>query len=127
MSTLSEAASKRLLAGYGVPVLDEREADDADGAVAAAETIGYPVVIKLCGDAIAHKTERGLVRLGLRDAESVREAGAELLGAARPQDGAVALLIAPMVRGARELIAGVTRDPQFGPSVMLGEIGRAHV
>jgi acyl-CoA synthetase (NDP forming) len=120
LSTLSEAASKELLARFGVPVLDERTATSADAAVGAAETIGYPVVIKLCGDAIAHKTERGLVRLGLRDAESVREAAAELLGAARPQDGAVTLLVAPLVRGTRELIAGLIRDPQFGPSVMLG-------
>ncbi len=120
MSTLSEAASKELLARFGVPVLDERTAGSASAAVVAAETIGYPVVIKLCGDAIAHKTERGLVRLGLRDAESVREAAAELLGAARPEDGAVAVLVAPMVRGSRELIAGLVRDPQFGPSVMLG-------
>jgi len=120
LSTLSEAASKALLARFGVPVLDERTAGSADEAVAAAETIGYPVVLKLCSDEIAHKTERGLVRLGLRDAESVREAAAELLGAARPQDGAVAVLVAPMVRGSRELIAGLVRDPQFGPSVMLG-------
>src|SRR6266576_3392055 len=120
MSTLSEAASKRLLAGYDVPVLDEREADNADGAVAAAEAIGYPVVVKLCGDAIAHKTERGLVRLALHDAASVRAAAEELLAAVRPDDGAVELLVAPMARGARELIAGLVRDPQFGPCVMLG-------
>ena len=67
MSTLSEASSKRLLASYGVPVLDERVARDGVAAVAAAGAIGFPVVVKLCGDAIAHKTERGLVRLGLRD------------------------------------------------------------
>ncbi len=120
MTTLSEAASKRLLAGYGVPVLDEREAGDADGAVAAAEAIGFPVVVKLCGDAIAHKTERGLVRLGLRDADAVRAAAAALLGVATPDDGAVSVLVAPMVRGSRELIAGLVRDPQFGPCVMLG-------
>jgi len=120
MTTLSEAASKRLLAGYGVPVLDEREAGDADGAVAAAEAIGYPVVVKLCGDAIAHKTERGLVRLGLVSAGAVETAGAELLAAARPDDGAVGLLVAPMVRGTRELIAGLNLDPQFGMTVMLG-------
>jgi acetyltransferase len=120
MSTLSEAASKRLLAGYGMPVLDEREAGDADGAVAAASAIGYPVVVKLCGDAIAHKTERGLVRLGLRDADAVRAAAVELQGVATPADGVVSVLVAPMVRGTRELIAGLVRDLQFGPCVMLG-------
>jgi acetyltransferase len=118
--TLSEAASKQLLARFDVPVLDERVAKDAAAASAAADAIGYPVVVKLCGDAIAHKTERGLVRLGLRDAASVQQAAAELLAAARPEDGNVELLVAPMVRGTRELIAGLVRDPQFGPCVMLG-------
>ena len=75
MPTLSEAASKQLLAGFGVPVLPERIARDANAAVAASEAIGYPVVMKLCGELIAHKTERGLVRLGLRDADAVRAAG----------------------------------------------------
>ena len=75
---------------------------------------------KLNGDAIAHKTERGLVRLGLADAAAVRQAAGELLAAATPDDGDVAVLVAPMIRGNRELIAGVLRDPQFGPTVMLG-------
>ena len=48
---------------YGVPVVDEHEVGDPDAAVAAAEALGFPVVVKLCGDGIAHKTERGLVRL----------------------------------------------------------------
>jgi acetyl-CoA synthetase (ADP-forming) len=118
--TLSEADSKRLLADYGVPVAPERLVADADTAVAAAEALGFPVVAKLCGPTIAHKTERGLVRLGLADAAAVRVAAEELLGAARPQDGDVGVLVGAMVRGNRELIAGVHRDPQFGPCVMLG-------
>jgi len=120
VTTLSEVASKQLLARFGVPVLDEQTVADPDAAARAADAIGYPVVLKLCGDAIAHKTERGLVRLGLRDAASVREAAARLLAAATPADGAVELLVAPMVGGTRELIAGLVRDPQFGPCVMLG-------
>jgi acetyl-CoA synthetase (ADP-forming) len=120
VATLSESASKQLLAGYGIPVLDERTVDTPEEAVGAADAIGYPVVVKLCGDAIAHKTERGLVRLGLQDAPAVHAAAKELLAAARPDDGQVGLLVAPMVRGARELIAGLVRDPQFGPCVMFG-------
>ncbi|MGH8977920.1 MAG: acetate--CoA ligase family protein [Acidimicrobiia bacterium] len=117
---VSEAKSKQLLREHGVPVLDERTAADADAAVAAATEIGFPVVVKLNGDAIAHKTERGLVRLGLRDADAVRAAADDVLAAARPDDGAVEVLVAPMVPGTRELIAGIVRDPQFGPCVMLG-------
>ncbi len=118
--TLAEDASAALLAEYGVAVNPSRRADDSDGAVAAADAVGYPVVAKLAGDAIAHKTERGLVRLGLADADAVRQAATELLAAARPDDGDVAVLVAPMIRGARELVAGLVRDPQFGPCVMVG-------
>jgi acetyl-CoA synthetase (ADP-forming) len=118
--TLSEAASKALLAGYGVPVVDEREVVDADGAVRAADELGYPAVVKLCGQEITHKTERGLVRLHLTDAAAVRAAAVDLLGAARPCDGAVSLLVAPMVTGTRELIAGLVHDRQFGMNVMVG-------
>jgi acetate---CoA ligase (ADP-forming) subunit beta len=118
--TLSEDESKRRLAAAGVPVPDERVVGSPGEAVAAATAIGFPVVAKLCGDGIAHKTERGLVRLGLADAAAVEAAATELLAAARPEDGDVGVLVAPMVRGARELIAGLHRDPQFGLTVMLG-------
>jgi acetyl-CoA synthetase (ADP-forming) len=118
--TLSEAASKALLAPYGVPVPDERVVADAPAAGAAAAEIGFPVVAKLCGDHIAHTTDRGLVRLGLGDAAAVEAAAAELLAAATPSDGDVGVLVAPMVAGNRELLAGMARDPQFGPTVMLG-------
>ncbi|MFV0308896.1 MAG: acetate--CoA ligase family protein [Desertimonas sp.] len=118
--TLSESASKELLAGTGVPIAPERIVATPDQAVAVAEELGYPVVAKLNGDRIAHKTERGLVRLGLGDADAVRRAAHELLDAATVDDGEVTVLVAPMIRGNRELIAGVLRDPQFGPTVMLG-------
>ena len=118
--TLSESASKALLRDAGVPMADEREVATAELAAQAASEIGFPVVAKLCGDAIAHKTERGLVRLKLASAQAVQEAAADLLAAARPDDGPVTILVAPMVQGNRELIAGVVRDPQFGASVMLG-------
>ena len=119
-STLSEADSKRRLAEYGVPVLPDRRVGSADDAVAAAAAVGFPVVVKLGGDAIAHKTERGLVRLNLGDEVAVRDAAEELLRSARPEDGEVHLLVAPMVRGARELIAGLHTDAQFGRCVMVG-------
>lgn len=119
-TTLSELASKHLLRSYGLPVAPERVAVTADEAVSAADAIGYPVVAKLCGDSIAHKTERGLVRLGLGSADQVRDAAEALLAAATPQDGEVHLLVAPMLGATRELIAGLHDDPQFGMTVMLG-------
>jgi acetyltransferase len=118
--TLSEAASKQFVAAFGVPVPRERLAADADGAAAAAREIGFPVALKLCGGAIAHKTERDLVRLGLGDAGAVAAAARDLLGRRRPEDGEVSLLVAEMVAGRRELIAGFVRDPVFGPCVLLG-------
>lgn len=118
--TLSESASKDLLVAYGLVVPAERVVHDPIAAVDAAADLGFPVVAKLLGDAIAHKTERGLVRLGLGDGPAVERATVELLAAAVPDDGPVAVLVAPMVRGNRELIVGLVRDPQFGPTVMLG-------
>lgn len=118
--TLSEHASKALLTTFGIPITREALARDADGAARAAQDLGFPVAVKLCGDRIAHKTERDAIRLGLADAGAVREAARELLALVRPDDGEVQLLVSEMVRGRRELIAGLVRDPQFGPCVMLG-------
>jgi acetyl-CoA synthetase (ADP-forming) len=118
--TLSEAHSKALLAGHGISFLPEHLVDTPAEAADAARAVGGPVVAKLCGDAIAHKTERGLVRLGLHGPDEVATAAEELLAAAAPDDGAVQVLVAPMVRATRELIAGVSVDDHFGPTVLLG-------
>jgi len=118
--TLSEHESKELLRAGGVDVPRDRLVEDADAAVRAAAELGHPVAVKLCGRKIAHKTERGLVRLSLANADAVREAASALLAARRPDDGDARLLVSRMVSGRRELIAGLVRDPQFGPCVMLG-------
>ena len=120
MPTLSEASSKELLGAFGVPFPAEQVVATADAAVEAATALGYPVAVKLGGDAIAHKTERGLVRLNVGTAEAVRAAAESLLAAATPEDGEVHLLVAPMLRATRELIAGLHHDDQFGMTVMLG-------
>jgi acetate---CoA ligase (ADP-forming) subunit beta len=120
MPVLSEAASKQLLRTVGIPFPPERQVTNPDDAVAAAGALGYPVVLKLGGEGIAHKTERGLVRLDLATADAVHAAARELLGAATPDDGDVHLLVAPMLRATRELIAGLLQDEQFGTAVMLG-------
>ncbi|MGK2958336.1 MAG: acetate--CoA ligase family protein [Acidimicrobiales bacterium] len=119
-NTLSEVESKLLLSAYGAPFADERQVSSPDQAAEAGAALSYPVVAKLCGDGIAHKTERGLVRLGLNDEASLREATSELLAAARPEDGDVTVLVAPQIRGDRELIVGIHRDDQLGMTVMVG-------
>ncbi|MET0902127.1 MAG: acetate--CoA ligase family protein [Acidimicrobiales bacterium] len=120
MPTLSEAESKRVLAAHGVSFPAEREVLDGPSAVEAARALGHPVAVKLGGAGIAHKTERGLVRLGLADDDAVQAAAEDLLAAAIPEDGEVHLLVAPMLTGSRELIAGLHHDEQFGMTVMLG-------
>jgi len=121
--TLSEAESRRLVADHGVavsPFVTGPTTDDVVIAVANDIEVSYPVVAKLCGRSIAHKTERGLVRLRISDHESLRTACDELLNAARPEDGDAEILVSNMMPGNRELIAGLTTDPQFGLVVMLG-------
>ena len=120
MPTLSEADSRRLVEDAGVAVSPWATASDSGSAVEVAEALGFPVVVKLCGEAIAHKTERGLVRLDLSSPDEAGEAATDLLATARPEDGEVRLIVSTMVHGNRELIAGLVRDEQFGPCVMLG-------
>ncbi len=115
-TTLSEHDSKRLLAEYGVPVTREVLTGSRAEAVAAAETIGFPVVVKGCSAAIAHKTEHGLVELDLMDAHAVGNAFDRM----RARVPAIGVLVQEMVVGQRELILGLVRDPQFGPCVSLG-------
>ncbi len=120
MPTLSESRSRLLVSEAGIPVSNWEIANSAEEAVLASKNLTSPVVVKLCGDTIAHKTERGLVRLNLDTEDAVKEAANELLSLATPEDGDVELLISEQIRGNRELIIGLIRDEQFGPCVMLG-------
>jgi len=120
MSTLSEFASKEILARHGLPILQERVVTSSSEVNGVLAQMSLPVVAKLCGPSIAHKTERGLVKLNLQTNDDVRKAVDDLLGAALPADGEVEVLIAPMIKSSREFIAGVVRDAQFGANVMLG-------
>ena len=120
MPTLSESRSRLLVSEAGIPVSNWETADSTQEAVSLAKNLGFPVVVKLCGDEIAHKTERGLVRLNLNTEEAVEEAADELLSSVTADDGEVTLLVSEQIRGNRELIVGLVRDEQFGPCVMLG-------
>jgi len=120
MPTLSESRSRLLVSEAGIPVSNWETADSTQEAVSLARNLGFPVVVKLCGDEIAHKTERGLVRLNLNTEEAVEEAADELLSSVTADDGEVTLLVSEQIRGNRELIVGLVQDEQFGPCVMLG-------
>ena len=117
---MSEALSKQLLTPFGFPFAREAVVASPREAADAADAMGYPVVTKLNGDHIAHKTERGLVRLKLADRASVEQAAEQLLAMATPDDGDVQLLVAKMIDGSRELIVGMVHDPAFGKTAMLG-------
>ena len=116
---LSEFDSKRVLAAYGVPVTREKLVDSAAAATKAADGLGYPVVLKGCAPDLLHKTEAGLVAVGLGSAKDVETAFKTLSSRAGP-DFTGGYLVQEMIRGERELMIGMTRDEQFGPSVMFG-------
>ncbi|WP_319409421.1 acetate--CoA ligase family protein [uncultured Desulfosarcina sp.] len=118
MKTLTEAKSKRLLANYGIPVVEETVVQTESDAVGRAASYGFPVVLKALGEKLTHKTDRGLVALDLRSESEVRDAF-HRLNAAAGQDWE-ACLVQPMVRGKREFAAGFFRDLQFGPVIMFG-------
>ncbi len=112
-----------LLQSFGVSTAAAKLATSADDAVAAAETLGYPVVLKIESPDILHKTEAQGVVLNLRDAAAVRAAFAKLLANARAYkaDARIAgVLVQAMAQGDVELVIGLKRDPSFGPVVMVG-------
>jgi acetate---CoA ligase (ADP-forming) len=117
-NALSEAEGLSLLTDFGVPALAVKTAEDHDGAVAAAEAIGYPVVLKTAVDGIHHKSDVSGVKLGLADSDAVAAAYDDLAQRLGPQ-----VLIAPMAGRGVEMVLGITRDDQFGPLVMVGAGG----
>lgn len=123
VSTLSERVSKQLLAAAGIRVSQDLCVNTAEEAVAAAERIGYPVVVKVESAHIAHKSDMGGVKLDLRDASAVRAACFAIAAACKehwPQAGRVAFSVQPMVKPGIEMIIGARIDPQFGPLVVYG-------
>ncbi len=116
--TLSEYESKQVLKGYHIPVTRERTVADEDGLRAAMEEIGFPLVLKGCSSKIAHKTGKGLIQVDIRNAEEAVGAFQDIMANMAEEDGQV--LVQEMIKGERELVVGLTRDPQFGPCVMFG-------
>jgi acyl-CoA synthetase (NDP forming) len=115
-TVLSEVESKQILKQYGVPVVGETMVSTSEDAVIAATAMGFPVVLKGISETVLHKTEAGLVHLNLTDEGAVDRASQQLLGI----DAAMSMLVQPQIKGHREFVAGLFRDPQFGPAVLFG-------
>ena len=115
---LTEAEAKEVLKKYGIPVVEETVVKTIEEIEIAAKEIGYPVVLKGLGFRLTHKTERGLVKLNLKNKEDVRSAAIYIKEAAGSDlEG---FLIQPMLEGRREFVAGLFHDKQFGATVMFG-------
>ncbi len=118
----SEHTARKLLETSGVPLVPAELVMSAQDAVAAAERLGYPVVIKICAAEIAHKSDIGGVALNLQTADAVCDAYERVAKAGRGVDGAnvEGVLVSPMRPRGVELFAGVTMDPSFGPTLAVG-------
>src|SRR5208283_1277011 len=116
--TLSEYESKLLLARYGIPVTREILVENEKDLISATREIGYPLVLKGCSPELSHKTETNIIRLDIRTDDEAETAFRQIKANMNGQSGGV--LVQEMVKGQRELMAGLTRDPQFGPCVMFG-------
>jgi acyl-CoA synthetase (NDP forming) len=114
---------RAVLRAYGIPVVGSRLAASADEAVAAADAVGYPVVMKIVSADVLHKTDVGGVALGLRTPGEVRHAHEAMLASVRsalPNAAIDGVLVEQHVPGGRETIIGMTLDPAFGPVLMFG-------
>ena len=117
-TALTEAESKEVLKKYGIPVVEEKAVKTVEEAAKSAEDIGYPVVLKGLGSRLTHKTEKGLVKLNLKNKKDVQSAALYIKEAAGSDlEG---FLLQPMLEGKREFVAGLFRDEHYGPTVMFG-------
>jgi acetyltransferase len=120
---LSEEEAHDVLRAYGFRLPREEMARTSEEAVAAAERIGYPVVLKLISPQVVHKSDVGGVVAGLKSAQEVRNAFFEMTSTARRMVERLyiaGVLVQEMVRGGKEVILGLSRDLQFGPMIMFG-------
>ncbi|MEO8477261.1 MAG: acetate--CoA ligase family protein [Actinomycetota bacterium] len=115
---VGELEGLALLADYGVPVTEARAASSSDEAVAAAEAIGFPVVLKTAAPSVQHKSDVGGVKVALADADSVRAAYQDVAARLGPQ-----VAIGAMAPAGIEIALGIVRDPTFGPLVLVAAGG----
>jgi len=120
---IGDAESRDILTAYGIRIPKSKLCATADDAVAFADKIGYPVVMKIASPDILHKTDVGGVRVGLETSTDVRDAFDLMVYRAQkyqPNAQVWGCLVQEMLRGGKEVITGMNRDPQFGPLVMFG-------
>ncbi|MBF0229663.1 MAG: acetate--CoA ligase family protein [Desulfamplus sp.] len=122
--TLCEDEAKAILKQYGIPVVNEIRVKNQEEAINAALMLGFPsdsvekLVVKGVGSKFAHKSEMGLVHVGISDHDELKKAVSSIIEiGGKELEG---ILIQPMVKGKRELVAGMFRDPQYGPVIMFG-------
>jgi acetate---CoA ligase (ADP-forming) len=122
-NSLSEHQGKELLKLYGIPVTEERVATSPDEAVAQAEGIGFPVVLKIDSPDIIHKSEAQAVRVGVSTPAEVRQCYAEIMAGAQQYDPTAhinGILVQEMISGGTEIMVGMSEDLQFGPTIAFG-------
>ena len=127
---LTEPEAKRVLAAFGIPVVETRVAANGDEAAAAANALGYPVVLKILSPTLTHKSDVGGVQLGISTETELREAVAAMdrrIRKLRPGDQIDGFTVQPMIDRPhpQELIAGASEDPVFGPVILFGHGGTA--
>lgn len=115
---LSEYESKKVLKIYGVNTVSEFIVETSEEAKKRASEIGCPVVLKLCAPEITHKSEMDLIEINLKNDTDIEEAFGRLREKQKKVSGD--FLLQKMVKGKREYVLGMTRDPSFGPCVMFG-------
>ncbi len=118
-TVLTEFESKNLLKEIGIPIPDQKLTNSKESTLEAAETIGYPVVLKLMAEDIVHKSDTGAVKLGLKNKDEIEKAFDELMSI--PSEKEKLISIQKMAdKPITELIIGMTTDAQFGPALMFG-------
>jgi len=117
---LSAREVAEVLSAYEFPLAPSALSASAAECIAAANVLGYPVVLKAASDAIVHKSDRGGVKVDLRNADEVARAFASIASRWPKDGGPVTMQVQRMIGGGREVILGMTRDGQFGPVLMFG-------
>ena len=117
---LSSPEVSEVLAAYGFPLAPSRLCRSAAEAIESAHALGYPVVLKAASDALSHKSDVGGVKIDLRNADEVATAFKQIVSRLESKTPGLKVQVQKMIRGGRETILGMTRDPQFGPVLMFG-------